>query len=293
VINETINNYIQGDVPTILGKIVKGAWSAFSCINGNPILDNLGIKLSIMLFFAVFLLTILQMRTKIVFDKKHIVAFIGAVILLIRVITMLGFEWGWQIGLYDDWILHLLSPPLEHFWNLLFFGCFGYYTLNVYDYYPGILKKILWYIPVTMLGFFVYSSIQWKIFFLSNLPTISSYETCMSDWQNHLIISVICLYIITIGILRYKKYHCYLSAFWTVTLIEHFSRFVCSYNQWNTNFVVTIMNSLETWALPLLILHFINAYANRFEFPKERRLMNNNKLKLITNCDDCTPVKGI
>ena len=228
------------------------------------------------------------MRTKIVFDKKHIVAFVGAVVLLVRICTMFGFEWGWQIGLYDDWVIHLLSPPLEHFWNMLFFGCIGYYTLHVYDYYPGILKKIILYIPTTIIGFFIYSTIQWKIYFLSHLPKISNYESCMSDWQNHLIIAIVALYIFIVAIVKYKKYHCYLSAFWTFVLVEHFSRFFFSFYNINTYFINTVQNSLETWALPLLILHFVNAYAHReYVAVKDRRVNVRPANITFARCNDC------
>jgi hypothetical protein len=271
-----------------LTALAQGLWNIFSCINGNPSLHNIGMKLTIMLFFSMFLMVILQIRTKITFDKKHIVAFIGAVILFVKVMTLFVFEWTWQIGLYDDWLLHFLYPPLEHFWNMLFLGCMAYYTLHIYDYYPGLLKKILWYIPITIITFFIYSTVQWKDYFLSHLPAVSQYELCMSDWQNHLIIAVIALYIFVIAIVKYRKYNCYLSAFWTVIFIEHASRFYLSYNLYQTDITETLLNSLETWALPLLILHFINAYVNRdYLVVKDRRRRVVEDSAFIP-CDDCT-----
>lgn len=289
MINEFVfilHQYASGEIKTPLGILSKGLWDIFSLVNGNPEVTNYGIRFSLMLFFAFFLIVVLQLRTKMIFDKKHIVAFVGALFLIFRIVTMMGFEWGWQIGLYDDWILHLLSPPLEHLWNMLFFGCMGYYTLNIYDYYPGILKKILWSIPTSILLFFVYSSIAWKQFFFENLPNIPKYNQCSVDWQTHLILATISLYIVIIAILKYKKFHMFLSAFWTITFLEHFIRFIAFYNGYEPSELATIFHAMSTWSLPLLILHFINAYIIRNEVPRERR-KNMNNTELFIRCNDC------
>jgi hypothetical protein len=282
--------YVSGDINTTFGKLAKGFWDVFSSVNGNPESGNYGVRFALMLFFAVFLISVLQLRTKIIYDKKHIVAFVGSLFLIFRIVTMMGFEWGWQIDLYDDWVLHFLSPPLEHFWNLLFYGCIGYYTLNIYDYYPGILKKILWAIPVSICAFFVYSSITWKIFFLSHLPEISQYTQCSADWQNHFIVSVLSFYIFIIAIKKYKKYHCFLSAFWTLVFIEHFLQFVFYYNGYEAAELTTIFHAISIWSLPLLILHFINAYIIRSEIPRERRGLDRNGNRFV-RCDDCLKLK--
>lgn len=293
MIKEFINiahQYVSGKIETPLGILANGVWEIFSLVNGNPETTNYGIRLTMMLFFAIFLILVIQLRTRMIFDKKHIIAFIGGLFLIFRIITMLGFEWGWQIGIYDDWILHLLSPPLEHFWNMLFFGCIGYFTLNVYDYYPGILKKILWTIPVAMLGFFIYTSITWKAFFYAHLPSVPAYKECITDWQTHLVFAVIALYIVIIAIIKYKKYHMFLSAFWTLTFIEHFCRFLTFYNGYEPPELATIFHAMATWALPLLILHFINAYVIRSEFPRERRIRSQNNF--FIRCDDCIKPLG-
>ena len=287
VIN-TIHHYISGDVCSTSGRISKGLWDIFSLVNGNPENANYGVRLTLMLFLSLFLIAVLHIRTKLIFDKKHLVAYIGSLFLVFRILTMLCFEWGWQVGIYDDWMLHLLSPPLEHFWNMLFFGCMGYYTLNIYDYYPGILKKILWLIPTSIMGFFIYSTVTWKTYFLTKLPDISKYNQCASDWQNHLVIAIIALYIVIVAIHKYKKYHMFLSAFWTLTFIEHFIRFIAFYNGYEPPELATIFHAMATWSLPLLILHFINAYIIRFDIPRERRMsIKHDKSELFIRCDDC------
>jgi len=194
---------------------------------------------------------------------------------------MMGFEWGWQIQLYDDWMMHFLFPPLEHFFYMLSLGCFAYYSLNTYEYYPGLLKRILVWIPVSLTAFFIYSTILWKQYFISHLPEITEYNAVASDWLSHVIIAVTALYIIFVAIKKYKKYFCFLSAFWTITFIEHSLKAYSYYIHDEPAELATIFHAMALWSIPLLILHFTNAYVLRIGEPKERRRPP------WEICDDC------
>lgn len=268
---ETLHRIISGETFCFMEKLIFGLWQIFSQVNGNPEIGNYGIRFAIGIFFSIFLMAILQLRAKLSYDRKHLVAFIGANLLLFRYTLMMGFEWGWQINLYTDWIVHFLFPPLEHFFYMMALGCFGYYSLNAYGYYPGVLKRILVYIPIGISLFFVYATVSWKMFFLKKLPEVTPYMMINADWQSHLIIALAAGYCVVIAIKQYKKYFCFLSAFWTLTFIEHFCRSVAFYNQWEPAEVATIFHAMALWSIPLLILHFTNAYVLRIGEPRERR----------------------
>lgn len=287
-----IHSYISGYIQTPLGKFISSLWNIFAQVNGDPFLNNYGIRFSLMLFFAIYLLIIIQLRTRLIFDNKHLVAYIGILFLIFRILSMIGFEWGWQIGMYDDWILHCISPPLEHFWNMLFYGCIAYYTLNIYNYYPGILKKIIYAIPISFVSFFIYSTIQWKNMFIANLPYIMKYSQSPSDWQNHIIIGSISLYVCIVILTKYKKYYIPLTIFWVLTTIEHLVRSVCLICECNSHEMTTIYHAISIWVLPLLILHFITAYIKRTELPRERRMnVYHNNNELFIRCEDCLKPK--
>lgn len=279
---DTIHAIIHGDGTSFMSVLIRGLWDIFSVTNGNPDTANYGIRFSISIFFTLFLLVILQLRAKMTLDIKHLIAFIGAVLLLIRYVLMMGFEWGWQIKLYDDWIIHFLFPPLEHFFYMMFFCCTAYYSLNAYNYYPGAIRRIIPYIPISLVAFFIYATIEWKTLFMSKLPAITKYVSAESDWQSHAIIFVIALYCFMVAIKQYKRYYCFLSAFWTITLIEHGIRTVCFYYHYEPAELATIFHAMQIWALPLLILHFTNAYVMRIGEPKERR-----RPPWTIPCEDC------
>lgn len=291
----TVHDYISGNVNTSIGKLFTGLWNIFLNLNGTIGSTNIGSNLAIMLFFSLFLILMLHLRAKLNFDKKHIVAYVGSMFLLVRVITLFIFNWGWEVGLYTDSQLYVLSPPLEHFFNTIFLGCFAYYTLITLNYYPGILKKILWYIPAVFLSLFIYSCVVWKVYFMEQLPNISNYELCMADWQNHILISIMSYYIFVVAIVKYKKYHCYISAFWTCVFITHFTKFISAYFGVDSSELTATLNAVNTWSLFLLIFHFINAYVTRWELPRERRIReirNNNEI--FIKCYDCKDeTKGV
>jgi len=267
----TIHSYISGGVDTFVGKLIHNIWLIFSMVNGNPEITNYGIRLFLGLFFSLFLLMIIQLRTREFFDKKHFVVLIGVVFLVFRWTLMIGFEWGWQINLYNDWILHFLSPPLEHFFHMMFFGCLAYFSLNVYNYYPGILKRILWLIPIIIFGFFIYFTIEWKIYFIDHLPALSKYKECVSDWQNHGINAVIAGYVFFVSIWKGSKNQGFLSTFWGITFLEHITRTIVFYNNYEPAELATIFHAMATWAIPFLILYFVNAYVASLFTVRDRR----------------------
>jgi hypothetical protein len=268
---ESLHGIVHGDVHNFISKLAHGVWDLFSVMNGNPDLGNYGLRFGISIFFALNLLVVLQLRTKLTLDVKHLVAFVGGVFLLVRYVCMMGFEWGWQIGLYDDWVIHFLFPPLEHFFYGLFFICMGYYSLNAYNYYPGILRRIIPYIPAGIICYFVWATMAWKEFFLSRLPAVSAYREGSSDWLSHALIATLCFYCVMVAIKQYKRYYCFLSAFWTLAFLEHFIRAIAFYNNYEPSELATIFHAMATWSLPLLTLHFTNAYVLRLGEVRERR----------------------
>lgn len=277
------------DAASSICKLVEATWEVFSVLNGNPELNNSGVHLALMLSFSLFLVIVLQLRAKLIFDKKHLVAFVGAILLVFRILVLFGFEWGWQINLYDDAILHFLAPPLEHFFNMMYLLLMVYYTLVLFEYFPGILQRVLKYIPMFIVLFLIWSTVHWKMMFVTNLPEITQYWTCPSDYLTHLILTIIAGYAFVVAIFKYKKYHKYISAFWTIVMIENAGRFLMNFTGNNCSDLFTIFNAMEIFSIGILVLHFIDIYIPRAELPKERRSMKRvitTKIEYI-RCSDC------
>lgn len=257
----------------ISSKLLNGLWEIFSIFNGNPDttishVSNYGIRFSIGMFFSFYLFYIIKMRALITMKKLHIVAMVGALLIFIRYLVMFGFEWGYQIGLYSDPIVHFLFPPIEHFFYMMGLGCMAYYSLNHYRYYPGMIKKILPYIPPFITIFFVYATIVWKNFFLSDLSIniIRAYKDCPVDYQSHALIAIMSLYMVIVAIFKYSKYNHFLSAFWTVNFIEHAVRTIMFYYSFEPTWMATLFHATQLWLLPLLTLHFVQAYVIRLGY---------------------------
>ena len=253
----------------ISSSLVNSLWNLFSVINGNPELGNYGVRFTLGLLFSFLLFMIVKMRTTNTMEKKHIVALIGALLFSIRYITFFIFEWGYQIKLYNDPIVHFLFPPIEHFFNMIGFGCIAYYSLHSYNYYPGLIKRILWYIPTSIFAFFVYATIVWKEHFLTILNTqniILKYNQCDVDWQSHALLAIVSAYLVFVAIIKYSKNCHYLSAFWTITFIEHTTRAICFYYGYEPSWLATIFHGMAIWAIPLLILHFVKAYVVKLRY---------------------------
>ena len=260
---ENLHDLIHGNVDTPLGIFSHGIWNIFSLINGNPDLYMSGIRLFLSIFFTILLIIILNIRTKMNFDKMHLIAFIGVLFLLARNFILLGFQWGWEIKLYDDYILHFLFPPLDYFFNMMYIGCIAYYSLNTYNYYPGILKRIIWWIPSFITLYFIYMSITWKHFFYSNLPVVVQFNNSSVDCQSHCIISLFCVYVLCVAVLKHKKYYLFLSSFWFFNSISQITIAITSFYNYQSSELTTIFQAVELWSIPLLFLHFVNAYIIR------------------------------
>jgi hypothetical protein len=252
---------------TMLNTLAVNVWNIFSVFNGNPDTNNFGIRLGIGIFFSIFLLIIIKMRTISTMDKKHIVAMIGALFIFFRYAVMLIFEWGYQIGIYDDPFIKFLFPPIEHYFYMIGLGCLAYYSLNHYQYYPGILRKIVWTIPVFITGFFVYATISWKILFMNSLPIVKNYIDCNVDWQSHVIVAVMALYVFFVSMVKPSRTNNHwLSYFWLLTLFEHGVKSILFYQHMEPSWIATIFHSFEIWSLPLMTLHFIKVYVVKLKY---------------------------
>lgn len=266
-----IHALINGDIQTTFGTVSHNLWNIFSLLNGNPDIFSSGIRFTLSIFFSILLLIILQIRTKMIFDRPHLIAFVGVLFLLIRNIITMGFQWGWEIGLYNDAILHFLSPPIEYFFNMLFMCCIAYYSLNAFNYYPGMLKRIIWGIPSFIAMYFVYMAVTWKNYFYDNLPSISTFNQCSVDFQAHSILALISGYVLVVAIVKYKKYHIFLTTFWFINFVSQLSSAIVSFNNYSSSELITIFQAVEIWSIPLLVIHFVNAYIVRKHEYIERR----------------------
>lgn len=221
-----------------------------------------GMKYILNIVFVGMLFLIIKMRTITLMDRKHIVALVGSLLLLIRGMVLLLFEWGYKIKVYNDYVVAFLLPPLDHFFYMLGLGCLAYYTLNQYNYYPGILKKILWAIPTFMFMFFIYATIFWKKSFTLYGGSYN-YINYTILWQSHSIIFIMCLYLFVVYIFNYKKYNIYLHIFWTIILIIELFKTSINFHEIKLPNLNIFINNMQIWSLPLLILHFVKAYVIR------------------------------
>lgn len=248
-------------------EVCNGLWDLFSLYNGNPShCTNYGIQYGMGIFFSFFLFYILKMRAISTMKKEHIVALIGALFIFFRYIVMFVFEYGYQIKLYDNPYVYYLFPPIEHFFYGLGLGCISYYTLNFCDYYPGMLKKILYFIPFFITAFFIYATIAWTRLFHTGLEThiIFSYNDSMIDYQSHIILFVITVY--SFIVMCYKKELNYLTIFWLLLSIDQIINILISFDTFGINWLITISHAIEIWTLPILTLHFIKRYVNKLKF---------------------------
>lgn len=242
----------------ILNNLILGLNDIFNLTNGN----YSGIRFFLGLVFTILLFSIIKMRAIATMERKHLVALIGSLLLLLRYIVLIIFDWGFQIHLYEDRIIPFLLPPLDHFFYMMGLGCLGYYTLNQYNYYPGLLKKILWAIPTSITAFFIYSTVTWKLQYLSN-PVITKYCCTPVDWQSHSIILIMSIYLCIVFIFNFNKVNILLHSFWSAILVLEFFRTLSNLQGIEPVQLNVIFNALELWSLPILILHFVKAYVIR------------------------------
>lgn len=263
-----ISKLVEGN--QIAEKIADNAWDIFSLVNGNPDYNFSAIRFCLAIFFLVMLYTIIKMRVVAAYQVKHIVALSGVVFMIFRESTMLFMQTGWEIGLYRDLAVHFLWPPVEHTFEGLSFLCLAWYSIETacmfeFSYY---MKKFKFIILGLFMAFSTYTMIIWKTFFIQHYPKVLfMYRECMVDWQSHILMS----FIASIGFYAsFQRQSRYLIMFWSVTLFEHFSRTLTYYFEIHNTGLDTLYNALHIWAIPLLILHFVDAYVLK-----------------ISNCNTC------
>jgi hypothetical protein len=170
---------------------------------------------------------------------------------------------------------------------MLTLGCLGYYSLSHYNYYPGVLKKILWAIPIFITSFFVYATIEWKHLYFEATGNIE-YVNSMIDWQTHLIVSVMAFYIVTVAIFKYKSADYFLSGFWSLVLLTHVIMFGSGIDHNISSTTETFFEAMQIWIIPVIILHFVKDYTLKIKLcdlydsvdcihnVKLRKLLNEN-----------------
>lgn len=237
-------------------------WDMFSIINGNPDLHMSAPRFLMALFFLVLLYLTIRMRAMTQFKPHQIVALASCVLMMVREITMLVFLSGWEFGLYKDLRVHFLFPPIEHFFLLLGLGCFSWYTIEASGWAAvrRFANRTYVYFSTGLLLFSAYALVIWKKQFVENFPNVLyAYKDSPADWQTHLIMSLIAVVGICAAYMR-RRGTSYLLWFWLVTLVEHVSRTVTFALYDEQAWQATMFHALHTWAIPLLLLHFINAY---------------------------------
>lgn len=246
-------------------KIADAVWLIFSQINGNPDLNMSATRFLLALFFLTLLYITIRMRAMTQYKPHQVVALVGCVLMIIRELTMLIFLSGWEIGVYTDPVGHFLFPPIEHFFALLSFGCFSWYTIEASQWSPirKFARRTCIPFGISLVGFSAYALIYWKAFFTTHYPdVIHVYKDTPVDWQTHLIIAIIAIVGMLAAYMR-RRGSTYLLWFWFITFAEHALRSItfAFYNEqaWQA----TIFHAMHNWAIPLLLLHFINAYVQK------------------------------
>jgi hypothetical protein len=255
----------------IISLFFKELWLIFTSVNGSAT-GSMGINICLGMFFSLFLFITIKMRTTYTMVKRHIVALSGAFILFLRYFLLMMFDWGYHIGLYSNKTIYFLFPPIEHYFYMLALGCFAYYSLSHYDYYPGLLRKIIWGIPIFTTIFFIYSTIVWKNAYYSH-DDIITFTSSIVDWQKHLLVSIMAFYLFCVSIYRYKRHDYFLSGFWTLVLITEMSMFSLTFDHNVPTVFNELFKAMQIWLIPFLTLHFIKDYVRKI------------KCYYVNNCD--------
>lgn len=243
-------------------KVVNACWLMFSQMNGNPELGMSAPRFIMSLFFLLLLYLTIRMRAMAQFKPHQVIALVGCVLMIIREISMLVFISGWELALYTDPIIHFLWPPIEHFFALTAFACFSWYTIEASQRSTiRRLARITYLLfGTSVLTFSVYTLVTWKTFYVAQFPNIlHSYNECFVDWQTHIFMSLIALVGMLAAYMR-RRGGSYLFVFWFMTFLEHSLRTVMLITHMEQAWQITIFNAMHTWSIPLLLLHFINAY---------------------------------
>lgn len=243
-------------------RLAYALWDIISVMNGNPDLHMSAPRFLMALFFLTLLYLTIRMRAMAQFKPHQIVALAGCVLMMMRELVMLVFLSGWELGVYSDPIVHFLFPPIEHFFLAAALGCFSWYTLEASQWavIRNFAARTYVYFGTGLVLFSVYALVMWKALFTIDYPAIvHMYRDSPVDWQTHLIMVVIALVSICAAYMR-RQGTSYLLSFWIVTFIEHSARAVVFAFFDEQPWQATIFHTMHTWAIPLLLLHFINAY---------------------------------
>jgi hypothetical protein len=248
-----------------LNKVAEALWLIFSQINGNPDLNMSATRFLLALFFLTLLYMTIRMRAMAQYKAHQIVALVGCVLMMIRETSMLVFLSGWEIGVYKDPIVHFLFPPIEHFFALLAFGCFSWYTIEAsqWSLIRRFAHRTYLFFGTGLLLFSAYALVYWKAFFTSHYPNvIHGYKDTPVDWQTHLIIAIIAVVGMLAAYMR-RRGSSYLLWFWFITFLEHALRTIVFSMYQEQAWQATMFHAMHNWAIPLLLLHFINAYVQK------------------------------
>lgn len=243
-------------------NILHAAWTIFSQMNGNPDLGMSAPRFLMAIFFLVLLYLTIRMRAMAQYKNHQIVALVGCVVMMVREFSMLVFISGWELGVYTDSIIHFLWPPVEHFFMLVALSCFVWYTVEASQWAPirRLIRKVYSTFAIFIVLFSAYTLVAWKSFFIKHFPNILySYKDSPVDWQTHLVIAMVASVGIAAAYMR-RKGRSYLLAYWCITFLEHGARTILFAFYVEQTWQATIFHAMHTWAIPLLLLHFINAY---------------------------------
>jgi hypothetical protein len=246
----------------LFDKILTTLWTIFSQMNGNPDYHASGMRFCMAIFFLVLLYATIRMRAMSLYKPHQIVALCGCVLMLVREFSMLVFMCGWELQLYTNLMIHFLWPPIEHTFSLAAFLCFAWYTIEAsqWNTIRRFARHMLWPICTFVLAFSIYALITWKHFFTAHYPLVQfSYKDSAVDWQMHAVVTLIAVAGIMAAYMR-RRGASYLLYFWIVTLIEHATRTITFAHFQEPSWLATVFHAMHIWAIPLLLLHFINAY---------------------------------
>lgn len=241
--------------------VIDAMWDAFSRVNGNPDLHASGIRFALALFFLWLLFVTIRMRALTQYRPHRVVALVGCVIMMIRESAMAGIVCGWELKLYDSQLLLYVWPPVEHFFSMLAFSCIAWYTVEASDcvWLQLWARRLKWPIIASTVVFYVYALTLWKSFFAVYTPTIAFvYNDSNMDWQAHAVVSV-CAFLGIIAACKRQAGPSYLLWFWVLTFVEQAIR-AHAFSYTEGAWLATVLQAMHIWAIPLLLLHFINAY---------------------------------
>lgn len=249
----------------MIDNILSATWTIFSQMNGNPELHQSATRFCMALFFLWMLYATIRMRVMSQYKPHQVVALSGCVIMALREFTLLITLSGWELGVFTHPLVHFLWPPIEHALELVAYSCFAWYTIEAsqWSIIRRFARKIgLWFITFNII-FYSYTLYAWKIFFISTLPNIVyKYKNFAGDWQTHLILAFIAFVGLVAAFMKHKG-SSYLFAFWIVIFLEHLIRTIVFGFYDEQAWQATIFHAMHIWSIPLLLLHFINAYVQK------------------------------